>query len=213
MRCASRITPLVEHPGRGSINSVSLRIELDPGVPLAGLESPYHKIHTTPLSAGRYEITLEQVSVPADRDFELVWQPVARAAPEAALLTEQKGDEVFALLMVLPPGPTALERLRAPREVIFVFDNSGSMSGASIEQAKAALRLALARLRPADTFNVVRFNHRTDSLFLGAQPANPQNVQAAGGTSAASVPRAAPRCCPRSCARSTDRSGRAGCGR
>lgn len=179
MRCASRITPLVEHPGRGSINSVSLRIELDPGVPLAGLESPYHKIHTTPLSAGRYEITLEQVSVPADRDFELVWQPVARAAPEAALLTEQKGDEVFALLMVLPPGPTALERLRAPREVIFVFDNSGSMSGASIEQAKAALRLALARLRPADTFNVVRFNHRTDSLFLGAQPANPQNVQAA----------------------------------
>ena len=176
---ASRITPPVEHPGRGSINPVSLRIELDPGVPLASLESPYHKIHITPLSAGRYEITLEQMSVPADRDFELVWQPAAGVAPEAAFLISPQGDEVFALLMVLPPGPTALERLRVPREVVFVLDNSGSMSGASIEQAKAALRLALARLRPADTFNVVRFNHRTDSLFLGAQPASPQNVQAA----------------------------------
>ncbi|MBI4628306.1 MAG: class GN sortase [Candidatus Rokubacteria bacterium] len=176
---ASRITPPVQHPSRGWINPVSLRIELDPGVGLAGLESPYHEIHTLPLSAGRYEITLEQVSVPADRDFELVWQPVAGAAPEAALLTSPQGDEVFALLMVLPPGPTALERLPVPREVIFVLDNSGSMSGASIEQAKAALRLALARLRSADTFNVVRFNHRTDSLILGAQPASPQNVQAA----------------------------------
>lgn len=114
---ASRITPPVEHPGRGSVNPVSLRIELDPGVPLAGLESPYHKIHITPLSAGRYEITLEQMSVPADRDFELVWQPVAGAAPEAAFLISPQGDEVFALLMVLPPGPTALERLRVPREV------------------------------------------------------------------------------------------------
>lgn len=176
---ASRITPPVQHPGRGSVNPVSLRIELDPGVPLAGLKSPYHKIHITPLSAGRYEITLEQMSVPADRDFELVWQPAAGTAPEAAFLISPQGDEVFALLMVLPPDPTAFERLRAPREVIFVLDNSGSMAGASIEQAKAALSLALARLGPADTFNVVRFNHRTDSLFLGAQPANPQNVQAA----------------------------------
>src|SRR5262249_3097241 len=56
---------------------------------------------------------------------------------------------------------------------------SGSMAGASIEQARAALKLALARLRPHDSFNVVRFNHRTDSLFAEAQPANRQNLEAA----------------------------------
>jgi Ca-activated chloride channel family protein len=148
---ASRITPPVQHPAQGALNPVRLVIELDPGVALARLEASYHQIHTTPLAQGRYRIELAQGSVPADRDFELVWQPYADGAPAVTLLTEKKGDEAFALLMVMPPAPTALDGLRLPREVIFVIDNSGSMHGASIDQARAALRLALGRLRPADS--------------------------------------------------------------
>ncbi len=172
---ASRVTPPVADPARGPINPVTLRIELDPGVALAGVESPSHAIHTTALAGGRWEIELQQVSVPADRDFELTWEPVPGAAPATAVLAEQEGDESFALLMVLPPAaPVAGDRL--PREVVFVLDHSGSMAGASIEQARAALKLALARLRPADSFNVVRFNHRTDSLFAGSEPASRANL-------------------------------------
>ena len=66
-------------------------IELDPGVPLARLEASYHAVQTTPLAGGRYRIELAQGSVPADRDFELVWQPYAEAAPAATLFTERKG--------------------------------------------------------------------------------------------------------------------------
>ena len=173
---ASRITPPVEHPARGAINPVSLVIELDPGVALARLEASYHQVQTTPLAGGRYRIELTGGSVAADRDFELVWQPYADSAPAVTLLTERKGAETFALLMVVPPAPTALDGLRLPREVIFVIDNSGSMHGASIDQARAALRLALARLRPTDSFNVIRFNHTTESLFPRALAATPQNV-------------------------------------
>jgi Ca-activated chloride channel family protein len=176
---ASRITPPVQDPAHGAINPVSLRIELDSGVPLAAVESSSHAIHTTALSADRYEIELQQGSVPADRDFQLVWTPVTGAAPEAAVLTEPKGDEVFALLMVIPPAVTAVERDRLPREVVFVLDHSGSMAGASIEQARASLKLALARLRPTDGFNVIRFNHQTHSLFLQARPASRANLEAA----------------------------------
>jgi Ca-activated chloride channel family protein len=81
--------------------------------------------------------------------------------------------------MVTPPAAAALDRHRLPREVIFVIDNSGSMHGASIDQAKAALNLALERLRPDDTFNVIRFNHTTDSVFPGARAATQQNLAAA----------------------------------
>ena len=168
---ASRITPPVAHPSRGPINPVTLRVELDPGVPLAAVESPSHAIHTKPLSGGRWEIELQQGSVPADRDFELAWTPVPGTAPTTAVLTEQKADELFALLMVLPPVmPVSRDRL--PREVVFVLDHSGSMAGASIEQAKAALKLALGRLQPTDSFNVIRFNHRTDGVFARSEPAS-----------------------------------------
>jgi Ca-activated chloride channel family protein len=176
---ASRITPPLEHPARGPINPVRLRVELEPGVPLARLESPSHPIHTTPRSGGRLDIELQQGEVPADRDFQLVWTPVAGSVPEAVILTEPKDDEVFALLMVMPPAVAAVEQARLPREVVFVLDHSGSMAGASIEQARAALKLALARLRASDSFNVVRFNQRTDSLFPTAQPASRANLAAA----------------------------------
>jgi Ca-activated chloride channel homolog len=173
---ASRITPPVEYPSRGPINPVTLRVELEAGMPLATVESPTHAIHTRALGEGRYEVELQQVSVPADRDFELVWAPAGGAAPTPALLTEAAGDDTFALLMVLPPAAPTGERERLPREVVFVLDHSGSMAGASIEQARAALKLALARLRPIDRFNVVRFNHRTHGLFAGAEPATRERL-------------------------------------
>jgi Ca-activated chloride channel family protein len=84
---ASRITPPVAHPARGPINPVRLVIELDPGAPPALLESPYHEIQTTPLAGGRYRIDLAG-TVPADRDFELVWTIAPGAAPQATLFTE-----------------------------------------------------------------------------------------------------------------------------
>jgi Ca-activated chloride channel family protein len=176
---ASRITPPVQHPAHGAINPVTLRIELDPGVPLAGVESASHAIHTRALAGGRWAIELEQGRVPADRDFQLAWTPRAGAAPLAAVLTEQKADEVFALLMVMPPAAPAVETDPLPREVVFVLDRSGSMAGASIGQARAALTLALARLRPADRFNVIGFNHTTDRLFADAQPADRGNLTTA----------------------------------
>src|SRR5437867_1795765 len=129
-----------------------------PGVPLLRVESPYHPIRTAQRSDGSYEVTLGQDTVPADRDFELMWQPRAGTTPTAAVLTERVGEETFALMIVVPPAPPSVEAQELAREVIFVVDNSGSMAGASIEQAKAALKLALARLQPTDTFNLIRFN-------------------------------------------------------
>jgi Ca-activated chloride channel homolog len=176
---AERITPPVQGPAQGTVNPVTLRVVLDAGLPVAGVDSPHHPVSVTPLAAGAWEITLLDGGVPADRDFELMWEPVAGAAPTATLLTEAHGDEIHALVMLMPPAPAAAARARVPREVVFVLDHSGSMGGASIEQAKAALTLALGRLGAGDTFNVVRFNHTTESLFLEARAASAGNLRAA----------------------------------
>ncbi len=175
---ASRISPPVRHPARGPINPVHLTVDLAPGVPLQDVTSPYHAIRTTPTADGRYEVTLVEGAVPADRDFELVWQPRA-AAPVAALFTERASSDVFGLLTVVPGTPGATDARRPARESIFVIDTSGSMAGASIEQAKTALALALGRLQPGDTFNVIEFNHRMSRLFPSAQSADAVNVQIA----------------------------------
>src|SRR5690349_361551 len=122
---AARITPPVQHPAQGPLNPVTLRITLDPGLPVTGIESPYHPIHVAPLGGTAHEITLTEGAVPADRDFELTWRPLDGDAPAAVLLTEPQGPDLYGLLMVMPPAPAAPAQARVPREVVFVLDNSG----------------------------------------------------------------------------------------
>jgi len=173
---ASRITPLVLDGSERPRNPVRIRIDLDAGFPLASLDSPYHEIEHSPGPDAVQHIRLRQDRpVPADRDFELVWVPNPGHEPRAALFTETWNQVPHALLMVMPPvRPGAAPR--APRELIFVVDTSGSMNGASIEQAQASLRLALKRLSPADRFNIIQFNSTTRWLFDDAVPADPGHL-------------------------------------
>ena len=53
------------------------------------------------------------------------------------------------------------------------------MEGVSIQQAKKALDLAIQRLDPADSFNVIQFNSVMSTLFPRPVPAWPENLQQA----------------------------------
>ncbi|MBK9595869.1 MAG: VWA domain-containing protein [Rhodocyclales bacterium] len=93
--------------------------------------------------------------------------------------------------MVMPPAKE-VAAARLPREVIFVIDTSGSMSGSSIAQARDALELAIARLAEQDSFNVIEFNSYAKALYPDARPASAANrdnavrwvrrLQSQGGT-------------------------------
>jgi Ca-activated chloride channel family protein len=165
---ASRITPPLQQPHVGPINPVSLTIDLAAGFPVGKIESPYHEILSIVDSDGRRHITLRQDSVPANRDFQLTWQPAAGPSPTTIVYLDQQNGSAYGLLMVSPPAPDkAVAAL--PRETIFVIDTSGSMAGTSIEQAKAALVLALGRLTSQDRFNVIQFNSAIHLLFSEPQ--------------------------------------------
>jgi Ca-activated chloride channel homolog len=139
--------------------------------------------------------------VPADRDFELTWKPATEKAPSVGLFRERVGNADYLLAYVTPPSVNEAEQKPLPREVIFVIDNSGSMGGTSMVQAKARLIYALGRLQAGDRFNVIRFDHTMDVLFPNAVAADAENIgrakgfvsalQAAGGTEMVPAMRAA----------------------
>jgi Ca-activated chloride channel family protein len=129
-----------------------------------------------PPPADLYVLDTVAPRVPMDRDLVIAWRPELGAAPAIAALTETVGDTTYALVMFLPPDDLHATR-SAPREQIFVIDTSGSMGGASIVQAKAALKDALGRLGSRDRFNVIQFDSTTSSLFTAPQPFT-QNTRA-----------------------------------
>jgi len=85
----------------------------------------------------------------------------------------------YALMMLLPPQGKPVGMAMIPREVVFVIDTSGSMSGEAIEQAKAAIIYGLAGLSSRDSFNVLQFNSQVEALSATPLKVNPNNIGAA----------------------------------
>lgn len=172
---ASRITPPVLHPDEGEVNPVTLTVTLDAGFPISRLVCPYHPVEMTTRSSGIRSIVLDGPT-PANRDFVLRWAPERGRGPQAAVFTEEWNGESYVLVMVLPPADEVSSEVRLPRETVFVIDTSGSMGGASIGQAQAALAYALDQLAPEDFFNIIEFDSSFHALFSAARPAMPAAV-------------------------------------
>ncbi|MCA6125533.1 marine proteobacterial sortase target protein [Bradyrhizobium sp. WSM 1704] len=197
-----RITPEVLDPAEHApINPTNITVRLNAGFPLGEVKSHHHQVKIeSPNNATRI-IKLTEGPVPADRDFELTWKPAAEKAPSVGLFREHVGNSDYLLAFVTPPAVEQAQQKPLPREVIFVIDNSGSMGGTSIIQAKASLLYALGRLQPADRFNVIRFDDTMDVLFPTPVAASSANVgtassfvgalQARGGTEMVPAMRAA----------------------
>lgn len=161
-----RISPPVLDPAdHALINPTKISVKLRAGFPLAEVKSTHHAVTVTAPDETTRIITLADGTVPADRDFELTWTQAAGKMPSVGLFREHVGDADYLLATVMPPALGDATVTRIPREVIFVIDNSGSMGGTSIIQAKASLLYALGRLRDGDRFNIIRFDNTMDMLF------------------------------------------------
>ena len=180
-----RISPPVLNPEtEGKTNPVTLTVNLDAGFELGDVTSHHHavKLDQDDMTA-TLSLDAPNGQVPADKDFELTWTAKDGTGPNAALFiettTDEDGTETPYLLMMLTPPTGASLPDAGPREVVFVIDNSGSMSGPSMDQAKASLLLALDRLDTNDTFNVIRFDHEFDQVFPTAVRADRENLDMA----------------------------------
>ena len=94
------------------------------------------------------------------------------------MLTHRSDKGGFFTLILQPPDRVTAEDV-TPKEIVFVLDTSGSMSGFPIEKAKEAMRLALDGLYPQDTFNLITFAGDTNILFEKPVPATKENLEKA----------------------------------
>ncbi len=173
-----RIEPPVLDPRTSDpVNPVSISISLNAGFALGDVKSHHHALNVQSTDDMSRTITLSDTTVPADRDFELTWTAKG-TAPQVGLFTETINGKDYMLATVTPPSvPSSTPAL--PREAIFVIDNSGSMDGPSMVQAKAALLMGLGKLKATDRFNVIRFDDTMDMLFPTAVPADQLNLDVA----------------------------------
>jgi Ca-activated chloride channel family protein len=169
-----RINPPVAEPGTPTGQRLTLRIDLDGAVSIHDVGSPSHRVTVVRDSESRARVTLaDEQGAALDKDVRLRWR-LGSDAPEMGLLTTGG----FFTVILQPPREIADDDA-APRELVFLLDCSGSMSGVPIEAAKGVVRRALGAVRLRDTLQIIRFSDSASGLARAPIPATPENVRRA----------------------------------
>jgi Ca-activated chloride channel family protein len=185
-------SPVLNPETEPKANPVTLSVNLKAGFALADVTSENHKVNIANESESTLKLSLAKEAVPADRDFVLSWKSKPGKTPQIGLFKQtftpksdseasKKASQDYLLAYITPPYKLVEGLAQPARDITFVIDNSGSMAGPSMEQAKASLISALQKLKPQDRFNVIRFNHEMDQLFLQPVAVNATNIAQATG--------------------------------
>ncbi|HEX8265263.1 MAG TPA: TonB family protein, partial [Pyrinomonadaceae bacterium] len=158
-------------------HDISIEVNLDAGVPVENVASKVHEIESAMLSASRRVVKLKSEKDIPNRDFVMRYDVSGKKIADAVLTHRDKRGGFFTL-MLQPPDTISYEDA-TPKEIVFVLDTSGSMSGFPIEKAKEAMRRALDGLHPFDTFNLITFAGETHVLFDTPVPASVENLRKA----------------------------------
>ncbi|MDO8425455.1 MAG: VIT domain-containing protein [bacterium] len=174
---ASRITPPVLPPGTRSGHDIALTATLSAGYPITALDTPTHAVDIVRSSDTQATVALKPFDTIPNKDFVLRWRTDAESiAPALLAKRAEDGDGGHFLLMVQPPAAPSAASV-TPKEIIFIVDASGSMSGEPIAKLKAAMRYALEHLNSDDAFTVLQFSSTNAWLSDVPLPATSENIR------------------------------------
>lgn len=176
-----------------TLEDMTISAEIVSRTAIRAVYSPTHSISVARPDDHHATVGFEATAATLDTDFDLYYAVQDSDVGLSLLTHRQPGEDGYFLAMIAPRSQVTEQEIAA-KEVLFVFDTSGSMAGDKIERARAALDYMLQRLRPADKFQVVRFSTDVEVLFDGgaSAAASPENLArarrfargfaAAGGT-------------------------------
>ncbi len=172
-----RVTSKVLPSGTRSGHDISLDVALDAGLIIDNLSAKTHLVDIERPDIRSARLRLKENSTIPNKDFILRYD-VATQAIQDAVLTHRSERGGFFTMILQPPDRITVADV-TPKELVFVLDTSGSMSGFPIEKAKEAMKLALDSLNPTDTFNLITFAGDTSILFPEPVPATSENLRKA----------------------------------
>jgi len=145
------------------LESASVTVNVTSSQGLGTLYSSSHAVTTERLGEGRARVTWEADHVQPYEDFDLYFSPT-EGGFGGGLLTgwreDAKGEAQNHFLFLFAPETEAVRGTALPKDIVFVLDRSGSMSGEKIEQAQNALNFILGQLNDNDRFSIVGFDNQ-----------------------------------------------------
>lgn len=167
------------------LKSASVRVKINASQPVKNVYSPTHPIRFEEAEDCDLLVTWSQEDYLPKHPFVLYYQVAQDEVAASVLAHRELGEDGHFMLMLSPTfgsgeGKVTEDQI-LPKDVVFCVDTSGSMlEGNKMEQARAALKYCVEKLRPGDRFNIVDFSTGVRVFRSGELvPATDENRQAA----------------------------------
>ncbi len=144
------------------IEDVTVSVKIESKVPLANVYCQSHRVSVRKDGPNRATVGFEEKNVKPDKDFVVYYSVASDDVGMSFLSCGEGGDDYF-LFLAAPRYVEAKEKV-LNKNLVFVFDSSGSMSGKKIVQTKEAARFIINHLDNRDRFSIIDFDDGV-SLF------------------------------------------------
>jgi Ca-activated chloride channel family protein len=157
------------------LEEVTISAKIKSKAPIKSLYSPSHKLDTK-IEDYSASCGYEARNVKPDKNFVLYYSVSEKDVGLNLLSYKKRGEDGYFMLLL---SPGQLKGKTINKDIIFVLDTSGSMSGEKIKQAKEALRFCINKLDKRDRFNVIGFATDIDNYKDSLVPASRRNTKGA----------------------------------
>ena len=164
-----------ERYSASNLQEVSVTVDLHSSKGVASVYSPSHPVTVERMSPNRVRATYTDWDVTPTEDFELYYATPGQEFGSGLLNYEKDGQGYF--LFLFSPSSTTAATDAIPKDIVFVIDRSGSMSGEKMEQAKEALQFILRQLGEKDRFSIVDFDDVVDVLAFNLLLASGRSIR------------------------------------
>ncbi len=159
------------------IQQVSVSAKISSRLPISSIYSPSHKVSVKREGENDARISFEASNVKPDKDFSLYYS-LTEDEIGLSFMNWEGPDGNYFMLLASPPYISPKEKI-INKNLIFVLDSSGSMSGKKITQAKEAVRFIINHLETGDMFSLVDFDDGVDVFSARIVSADTENKEKA----------------------------------
>jgi Ca-activated chloride channel family protein len=138
------------------VGDISLTVNLHSSSGLSTVYCSSHEVITDWPGTGDAYVEWQAQDILPTEDFDLFYAPADNGFG-GGLLTGYRNDQDHFLFLFAPEDESADTTVIA-KDIVFVIDDSGSMSGEKIEQAKNAIHFILNQLGKRNYFSIVGFD-------------------------------------------------------
>lgn len=159
------------------LEDVSVSVNIQTQIPITNVYSPSHKVSIRKIEKNHTKVGYEGKNIKPAKDFILYYSLSEDDIGLSFINWGDREDNYF--LFMASPSFVSSKAKVINKNIIFVLDSSGSMSGKKIIQAKEAARFVINHLDPGDMFSMIDFDDGVDFFSQKMVEATQENREKA----------------------------------